>query len=294
MKDGPLVWAVTLNWNRPADTIECLETLVEQTYPNLHVLVVDNGSVDDSVARITARFPQLDMVQSPENRGFAAGANIGLRRALEEGAELVFLVNNDTLIDRQALTHLVAQAGPGGGILAPVIYYAEDQHRVWSAGGRIHPWTLDKCHDYQDSTHESEQIGAEGRDFVTGCGMLLTRQMLEKVGLFDERFFMYYEDADLCLRARRAGFRILVVPLARMWHKVAQSSGGGDSLNERYWMARSSVIYFRKHARGAQWLAILPWRTGSAIRTTCRLWRKGRQEAAAAYWRGLRDGWKAS
>lgn len=294
MKDRPLVYAVTLNWNRPGDTIECLETLAEQTYPNLRVLVVDNGSVDDSVARITARFPEIDMVQSTKNRGFAAGANLGLRRALEAGAELVLLVNNDTLIEQQALSRLIAQAGPGVGILAPIIYYAEDQDRVWSAGGRIHPWTLDKYHDYQVQIHGSEQAEAEDRDFVTGCGMLLTRQMLEKVGLFDERFFMYYEDADLCMRVRRAGFSILVVPSAKMWHKVALSSGGSDSPHERYWMARSSVIYFRKHARGAQWLAILPWRAGSAVRTTARLWRRGRQEAAASYWRGLRDGWKTS
>ncbi len=294
MKDKPLVFAVTLNWNRPGDTIECLDTLIEQTYPNLCVLVVDNGSTDDSVTRIRARFPQIDLVQSPENRGFAAGANLGLRRALDQGAELAFLVNNDTLIDRHALSRLVAQTGPGVGILAPVIYYAEDRDRVWSAGGRIHPWTLDKCYDYQVQARESDQPSAEDRDFVTGCGMLLTRQMLEKVGLFDERFFMYYEDADLCIRARRAGFHIRVVPLARMWHKVALSSGGSDSPDERYWMARSSVIYFRKHARGAQWLAILPWRAGSAIRTTARLWLRGRQDAASGYWRGLCDGWKTS
>jgi len=294
MRDRPLVYAVTLNWNQPGDTIECLETMAEQTYPNLRVLVVDNGSGDDSVTRISSRFPEVELVQIPKNRGFAAGANLGLRRALEEGAELMFLVNNDTLIEQQAVAHLVAQAGTGVGILAPVIYYADNQDRVWSAGGRIHPWTLDKYHDQLPTIHESEQTFAEDRDFVTGCGMLLTRQMLETVGLFDERFFMYYEDADLCVRVRRAGFRILVVPSAKMWHKVALSSGGSDSQTERYWMARSSVIYFRKHARGVQWLAILPWRAGSAIRTTARLWRRGRHEAAAGYWRGLRDGWKTS
>jgi GT2 family glycosyltransferase len=286
------VCALTLNWNRPDDTLECLKTLVDQSYPKLHVLVVDNGSSDDSVARIGARFPQVELVQSSENRGFAAGANLGLRRALDGGADLVFLVNNDTLIEQQAVAQLVAQAGSGVGILAPVIYYAEDQDRIWSIGGRIHPWTLDKYHDTWEQVDESQRTDAEEKDFVTGCGMLLTRPLLEEVGLFDERFFMYYEDADLCMRARRAGFRILLVPAAKMWHKVAQSSGGSDSLNERYWMARSSVIYFRKHARGAQWLAIFPWRAASAVRTTARLWRAGHREAAAAYWRGLRDGWE--
>ncbi len=122
--------------------------------------------------------------------------------------------------------------------------------------------------------------------------MLLTRRLLETVGLFDERFHMYYEDLDFCLRVRRSGFQILVVPGAKMWHKVAQSSGGSDSTFERYWMARSSALYFRKHCHGARWLAVLPWRGGSAVRTTLRLLRQGRREACAAYWRGLRDGFR--
>jgi GT2 family glycosyltransferase len=294
VKGEPSVCALTLNWNRSQDTVECLDTLARQTYPNLRLSVVDNGSSDDSITSIRTRFPQVDLVQSPENRGFAAGANLGLRRALDGGAEHVFLVNNDTLIDKQAVAHLVRHVGPGVGILAPAIFYAEDQDRIWSAGGRIHPLTLDKYHDTWQPAHAGGEAGPEDKDFVTGCGMLLTRQFLEEVGLFDERFFMYYEDADLCMRARRAGFRILLVPAAKMWHKVAQSSGGRDSLDERYWMGRSSVIYFRKHARGAQWLAILPWRAASAVRTTARLWRAGRREAAGAYWRGLRDGWRSN
>jgi GT2 family glycosyltransferase len=283
---------VTLNWNRPADTLECLETLAAQTYSNLRLLVVDNGSTDDSVSRIQTEFPQVELVVSAENRGFAAGANLGLRQALEAGADLIFLVNNDTWIDAEAVAHLVTHAQPGVGILSPLIYYAEEQTCIWSAGGRVHPWTLEKHGDHRGQIDTGQWTEPVARDFVTGCGMLLTRQLLEQVGLFDESFFMYYEDSDLCLRAKKAGFGISLVPAAKMWHKVARSSGGSDSADERYWMARSSVLFFCKHARGAQWLAILPWRIGSAVRTTLRLWRVGRTEACAAYWRGLRDGWQ--
>jgi GT2 family glycosyltransferase len=233
----------------------------------------------------------MELVVSPENRGFAEGANLGLRQALEVGADLVFLVNNDTLIDAEAVANLMAHVQPKVGILAPLIYYADERECIWSAGGMLHPWILEKQGDDRGQMDVGQWREPVERDFVTGCGMLLTRQLLERVDLFDERFYLYYEDSDLCLRARRAGFRILLVPAAKMWHKVARSSGGSDSANERYWMARSSVIFFRKHARGAQWLAILPWRAGSAVRTTLRLLRSGQREACVAYWRGLRDGW---
>ena len=286
------VWAVTVNWNRPDDTLACVETLAAQTYPHLRLLVVDNGSTDDSVARIQARLPGVELKISKENRGFAAGANIGLRRALEGGADLIFLVNNDTLIDAHAVERLVAHMKPGVGIAAPLIYYANDRRRIWSAGGLVRPWLLEQSGDRRGEIAAGQWSGPVERDFVTGCGLLLSRKLLDTVGLFDERFFMYYEDSDLCLRARRAGFRILVVPEARMWHRVARSSGGSDSAFERYWMARSSAMFFRKHARGAQWFAILPWRAGSALRTTFRLLRNGRWEACHAYWQGLRAGWR--
>jgi len=292
VSERPLVYALTLNWNRPDDTLECLETLAAQTYPRLRLLVVDNGSTDDSVARIGAAFPQAELVVNGENKGFAAGANIGLRRAMEAGAELMFLVNNDTLIDAHAVERLAAVMQPGVGIAAPLIYYADDPKRIWSAGGLVRPLLLEKYDDKQGRLDRGQWTEPLERDFVTGCGLLLSRRLLDRVGLFDERFFMYYEDADLCLRARRAGFRILVVPAAKMWHKVARSSGGSDSANERYWMARSSVLFFRKHARGGQWAAILPWRMGSALRTGWRLLRHGRWAACRAYWRGLRDGWR--
>ncbi len=124
------------------------------------------------------------------------------------------------------------------------------------------------------------------RDFVPACGLLLTRDILQRTGGFDERFFMYYEDLDFCQRIREMGQKIGVLPAAKMWHKVSLSSGGSDSPNERYWMARSSVLYFRKHAKLWQWPLILFWRTGSALRTTWRLGSTGRGEALRAYWRG--------
>ena len=292
MSRRPLVYAVTVNWNCPDDTLECLQTLAAQSYPSLGLLVVDNGSTDDSVKRIRAEFPKAELLASQANQGFAAGANLGLRWAFRAGADLVFLVNNDTLVDPEAVEALAAHARAGVGILAPLIYYAEEPARIWSAGGKRRHWTLEIHGDDRGQMDTGQWREPVARDFVTGCGMLLTRELVERVGIFDEQFFMYYEDSDLCLRAQHGGFKILLVPASKMWHKVAQSSGGSDAPDERYWMARSSVQFFRKHAQGAQWLAIVPWRLVSALRTTLRLLRNGRIEACAAYWRGLRAGWQ--
>jgi len=115
--------------------------------------------------------------------------------------------------------------------------------------------------------------------------------MLEQIGLFDTGFQpAYYEDVDLCLRARHAGYRLLLVPQAKLWHKVASTSGGAGSPQERYLMARHSVRYFRKHVRGWRWLVVVPYRLGSALKTTWRLARQRRFDSIRAYWRGLRDG----
>ncbi|UCG25242.1 MAG: hypothetical protein JSW55_04375, partial [Chloroflexota bacterium] len=116
------------------------------------------------------------------------------------------------------------------------------------------------------------------------------REVFEQIDLYDERFFLYYEDADYSLRASRAGIGAAVATMARMWHSVSKSSGGSDTPRERYWMARSSVLYFYKNARMWQWPVIIVWRTLSAMRTSLRLLTKWRLDSLSAYWRGLRDG----
>jgi GT2 family glycosyltransferase len=128
------------------------------------------------------------------------------------------------------------------------------------------------------------------QDFVTGCCFLAPRSTFETIGLFDEQFTMYYEDFDFSFRVRESGEKILVIPEAKAWHNVSTSSGGRDTPNERYWMARSSIVFFRKHTRGSQRVLITIWRLGSAIRTTLRLLLSGRIPSISAYWRGLWDG----
>lgn len=286
----PSVWAVTVNWNRAGDTLACIDSLVRQEGVTAHILVVDNASSDDSVERIRAAYPQVELIHSEINRMFGGGNNLGIRRALQAGADYVFLINNDATLAPDGLQKLLAWAAPGVGIAAPLIYYTARPQVIWSSGGRTNPWTLEKADGAHDRPDPGGWPAALEQDFVTGCGMLISSQALEQVGLFDEGFRHYYEDADLCLRMRRAGLRILLVPGAHMWHKVAVSSGGSDSPDERYWMARSSIRFFRKHARGLQKPVVIFWRAGSALRTSLRLARGGKTAALRLYWRGLKDG----
>jgi len=289
---APLVIAVVLNWNRRDDTLACVVSLLESTYQPLRVLVCDNGSVDDTPAAVRSAYPSVEVLELGYNRGFAGGANAGLRYALAAGAEYVLALNNDTFVEPTMIERLVEAAAPDVGIVAPLIYYATAPDTIWSAGGVRSRWTLEQIHDLRGQRDTGIWPSTLKRDFAPGCAMLLSRVVLETVGLFDERFFMYYEDSDLCLRVRRAGHRILLVPAAHMWHKVATSSGGIGSSAERYAMARSSVLFFRKHVRGWQWAIVAPFRLGSAAKTTARLLWRGRPAAALAYWRGLRDGWR--
>ncbi|MBC8163222.1 MAG: glycosyltransferase family 2 protein [Roseiflexaceae bacterium] len=288
--DAPCVVIATLNWNRPDDTLACLASAAAQDYPNIRLLVVDNASSDDSVAQIASAFPHATLVQNSHNAGFAGGCNLALRHALALGAEYVFLVNNDTFFAPDMLRQLVAHRSPEIGVLVPAIFRADAPEQAWSIGGMRHPLTLEKTGDIPAALGPALAAGYAEREYVVGCALLFSRIVLLAVGGFDERFFMYYEDMDLSLRVRAAGFRIMLVPQARMWHKVATSSGGSDSPNERYWMARSSVLFFRKHVRGPRWLVVVPFRAASALRTSLRLLRAGRTPALRAYWRGLRDG----
>jgi GT2 family glycosyltransferase len=285
------VCAVVLNWNRREDTLACIASLLQSSYEPLRVLVCDNGSTDDTPAAVRTQFPSVEVLELGRNLGFAAGMNAGIRHALAAGAEQVLLLNNDTIVDQLMVERLVDHTVGDIGLIAPLIFYASQPDLIWSAGGLYSRWTLEQTHTLRGQRDRTDWPLVIERDFVPGCAVLLSRAMLEVVGLFDERFFMYYEDSDLCLRIQRAGFRLLLVPSARMWHKVAASSGGADSTAERYHMARSSVLFFRKHVGHWRWAIVAPYRLGSALKTFARLLARGRGVAAGAYWRGLRDGW---
>ena len=291
-QESPRVNVILLTWNQRQDTLDCLASLSQLTYPNCHIILVDNGSTDGTAETVRTCFPNVDLLLNEKNLGFQGGFNAGLRRSLVSEADFSFVMNNDTSVQPDILDELIKFArSPEVGILSPKIYYAAEPDRIWSVGGDCHPITFELTHRGDNQLDRGQWSEVIERDFLFGCAMLLKHSMLEKIGLFDTGFHpIYYEDVDLCMRARQAGFRLLLVPSAKMWHKVSASGGGSGSARERYFMARHSVRYFRKYVHGWRWLIVFPYRLGSALKITGRLARQRRYDSIRSYWRGLCDG----
>lgn len=289
---GPLVLAVVVNWNRGEDTLECLRSLELQTYPRLGIIVVDNGSEDGSPESIQRNFPGVELIRLSRNTGFAGGFNRGIERALSRGGDNILILNNDTVSDRLMVEKLVGGLRPGAGLAIPKIYYYDDPLRIWSVGARRQFLTLEMTDKATGQLDRGQWDEVQERDYGTGCALLVQREVFEKVGLFDERYFAYYEDLDFSFRVKEAGFRMLLVPQARLWHKVARTSGGLDSPLERYLMAKGSVLFFGRHGRGWRGLFVFPYRLGSAVKTTGKLLIHRKFKSVQAYWRGLAEGLK--
>jgi GT2 family glycosyltransferase len=229
---------------------------------DFRILVIDNGSRDGSVEYLRANFPQIEVVANGKNLGFAAGCNGGIRRALQEGAEFVLLVNNDTVADPAMLRELlnVAEREPEAAIVSPKIFYFDPPDRLWWAGGRYSLWLGMPRHVgfmEKDCRRYSQPCEL---DWATGCVMLLRCQALGQAGLFDERMFGNGEDLDLSLRVRESGWKIVYAPLAMVWHKEGSDyrKNVGEHVR-KFTYIRNLLWVMHKHARPLQWFTFWPF-----------------------------------
>ena len=252
---------IVLGWNGLQLTRETLDSLARCRVPErwrLHVIVVDNASTDGSPAAIAAEYPWVDLLALGENRRFAGGNNAGLERALAGGAAAVMLLNNDVQADPGLLEKLLAAlAGcPGSGAAAPLIYHAAPGNLIWYAGGRCELALAHTSHRGIRERDRGQYRAVEYTGYLTGCCLMATAEAWRRVGPLDEGYFIYAEDADWSLRARAAGFRLLFVPTARLWHQVSASSGGAVNAWKIYQRLRANVRLFGRNARG---IARLTW-----------------------------------
>lgn len=243
----PQVTIILLNWNGLNDTLDCLESLGQLDYQNYEAVVVDNGSVDGSVLVIRERFPGVTIIENGENLGYAGGNNVGLRYAMAQGADYALLLNNDTVVDPAFLRILVdaAEAEPTVGIAGPTIYYHDRPDVIWSAGGAI-DWQQGSTRMVGLDERDKGQFGRvpAAVDFVTGCALLVRMKAVQEAGELDERFFMYYEETEWCVRIARAGYRIMHVPQARIWHKISPGAQA-DSPLVHYYMTRNRLLFLK-------------------------------------------------
>lgn len=250
---APKVAIILLNWNGIQDTLECLASVFAIDYPNFDVIVADNGSRDQQGQRIKQQYPQITLIENGGNLGFAEGNNVAIRHALDAGADHVLLLNNDTTIDPAALTGFAdaIRRFPEAGIYGAKIYYHANPRTLWYAGARWDRRRGGFVHvgmGEEDDNQSHEQISEQ--DYITGCALLVARTVIERIGVMDPRFFVYFEETDWCHRARRAGFRCLLVPAAKVWHKVSASTGGSASPVYHYYMSRNLLLFVGRNFDG--------------------------------------------
>ena len=256
--DFPPVYICTLNWNQFEHTSECLDSLMCIDYPNYRVIVVDNGSSDGSAAELKRKYPHVDFIENGENLGFAAGNNVGIRYALKRGADYVFLINNDAVVDPLVLERLVtvAKSDKRTGIVGPAIYCYPESRVFWAAGmekivpkGKIFPHYVMRGKGEVDTGQYRQN---EDVDMINACALMIKREVVEKIGLLDEKFFAYNEDSDWNERAGAAGYRIVYVPGAMVWHKGSVSLGGEGSPSSWFYTVRNELFFLKKRIKRAE------------------------------------------
>jgi GT2 family glycosyltransferase len=275
--NSPRVWVLVLSWNNWTDTNECLASLRLLDYAASRVLVLDNGSTDGSVLWIQERFPEFEIIELGENLGFAKANNVGIRLALEGGADYIWLLNNDTVVHPGALRAMVekAERDPRIGAVGSAIYDMSEPERLkaWG-GGRVNMW-LGRSRIFSDPAAD-EKI-----QFLTGASLLLRRSLFESIGFLDEEFFFYWEDADYCFRMRSAGWLLTVAGESKVWHKE-WATARKNSLCAESNFNKGAIRFFNKHA-------VLPYLTawiGIVIRMARR--------ALLGEWRSMHAIWTAA
>lgn len=236
---------IVLHYQNVADTLECLESLKKQNYDNYEILLIDNGSGELGNIALPVK-----LIKNTENLGFAEGGNIGIRAALENGADAVLLFNNDAVADPGLLSAFAraAKEHPGAGAFGAKIYYYDEPTQIWHAGGNVsrtyrcyHEGCLD-C-DLDKEWDVKREIA-----YACGCAIFVTKKAIEKVGLMENQFFLLWEEIDWCWRVRKAGLQCLYIPEAKVWHKISQSfEGGNRGPLWQYYYFRNRLLFLKRN-----------------------------------------------
>jgi GT2 family glycosyltransferase len=246
---SPLVYIITVNWNNAKDTEECLDSVLKIDYPNYHVVVVDNASRDEDFSFLPERFAACNKVTFVRNRsniGFAAGNNVGIRKALQDGADFIFLLNNDTVVHSGILSHLVKPFSRAPQIAATgaKIYMHGKKDILWYAGGRYVPGES-KAQMYGCDMKDSAEYNVPGEcTFIPGCAFFFKADLIREIGFLDETFYHSGEDLDFSIRILRAGFKMWYTSQAIVWHKV---HGATTAFMSTYFEYYFRLVVLRKH-----------------------------------------------
>lgn len=254
----PNIFIIILNWNGKKDTLACLESLQKVIHPSFHTIVVDNGSTDGSVSAIREVFPDVSLIETGDNLGFAGGNNWGIEHALKKGADYLLLLNNDTVVDPAILEAFLSgfQKHPQAGILGAKLYLFDQQNQFDHFGGywngKKGSFDLLGFRAFDDGKTWEEMIPI---DYACGCALFIKREVFEKIGLLEPQFFLIWEEADFCFRAKRAGYLSYTCPQAKVWHKVSASFVGGKIHTTYFWW-RNRLLWIKRNCKGSERLSL--------------------------------------
>lgn len=245
----PKILIIILNWNGKKDTLECLSSIQKISYGNFETLIVDNGSTDGSAAAIKKQFPSVKIIETGQNLGYAEGNNVGMRYGMEQKADFLFILNNDTIVDEAILTRFIEgfKKEPQAGILGAKIYLYEQPDRLDHLGGKWNKKTfsfdLIGYRQLDDSTLWGDM---QELDYVCGAGFMIRKEVILQIGMLEPQFFVYWEDSDFCFRARKAGFKVMTCPKAKLLHKVSASFTGGKP-HTSYFFSRNRLLWIERN-----------------------------------------------
>lgn len=256
------VSVILVNYNGGKYNIECIESILKSTKDNftIEIIVVDNGSCDKSINEIRKKYNEdVKIIELNDNLGFAVANNIGIKYSIENNTDFILLLNNDTIIEKDMINILYNEAIKNkDSIVVPKIMYYDHKDTIWSAGGEV-DWnkgiTLHYGMDEKDDKGQYDTI--KEISFGTGCCMFIPIDVINKVGFLEEKYFLYYEDTDYCIRIKKLGYRILYIPKAKMYHKVTASSGGVESSSYIYYLNRNRLYFNKKYNNKKRYLVYI-------------------------------------
>jgi GT2 family glycosyltransferase len=255
------VHIIIINWDGLANTLECLASVRQLTYPNIRVQLVDNASKNNEAEIIEEKFPEVNVLRQKENLGFCGGCNAGIKQAIDEGADFIMLVNNDALVSPNLVETLLEEYDKleNPGAVSPVIFkYPETQNiwfsiakweAVWKTGEAKFRLALDESYE---SLKDKKPYATE---FACGCCLFVSTKVVREVGMFDERYFAFYDEAEWCVRMKKQGFTSYIIPSAFMYHKV---SGSTSSLVATYLLNRNRLLWAAENLSLGQKLKAYP------------------------------------
>lgn len=258
--EPPSTAIIILNWKNAPDTLDCLASVIQLTYPNYTVLVVDNGSQDGSVEKIKQAYPEVALLCIETNLGYAEGNNRGIEHALRQNPDYVFVLNNDTLLAPDLLDRLVeaAERNPQAAMVGPTMYCTAPEGTLFAAGSFV-DWKLgDVRHRGMFQPEAQYDLPQEPNpvDFITGCGVLVRSSFIRDHGALDPHFYLNFEDVEWGIRAWKSGYQVLHVPGAVLWHKVSATLGQASAANT-YYSTRNALFFFWQNTRGFKRVLVL-------------------------------------